>query len=178
MSGNLSLSYFPYKSRTMMPRFELLQLLFCLPLVLSYASFPLTAIPHYSELSPCAASYMGDVLGSSIYRGCTSATPISAYGSCLCAQRLSSINYGISFEFRFDAECSSTSVQSFVTAFCDRWGVDLAAKAGTGPVTDTGTGTTTAVGGNPTGSTDQGMFSVHGVHWRLLTRSSYSRERG
>ena len=141
----------------MMSKYEPLLLLFYLPVAFSYASFPLTAIAHYSELSPCAASYMGDVFDSQIYRGCTSATPISAYGSCICAQRLSSINWRIDFSFEYDAECSSTSVQSFLTAFCDRWGVDLAAKAGTGPTTDTGTGTTTAAGGSPTGSTSQGM---------------------
>lgn len=108
-----------------------------LPFVFS-ASFPLTAVSHYSELAPCAISHLSVDLNSYIYDGCSSAnTPISAYGSCLCAQRLSTIQRSISIDFEFDPECSSTAVQPFVTAFCDRWGVDIGAAERSRPSTTT-----------------------------------------
>ena len=103
---------------------ELVALLFFVPNVLS-ASFPLTAISYYSSLAPCAQSHLTQELDSWIYDGCSSATPISAYGSCICAQRLGSIQEEISIDFKFDPECSYTSVQPFLTAFCNRWGVNI-----------------------------------------------------
>ena len=111
-------------------------LLFFVPNVLS-ASFPLTAVSHYSSLAPCAQSHLTQELDSYIYNGCSSATPISAYGSCICAQRLESIQFEISLDFEYDPECSSTSVQPFLTAFCNRWGVDIAA-AGAAATTTAG----------------------------------------
>ena len=127
-------------------------LLSFLPAILCTVSFPLTAISHYSELSPCAVSHLSGVLDRSFYGGCTSATPISAYGSCMCAQRLRSIQYSISLEFRYDDECSSTAVQPYLTAFCGQWGVDIAAAEKAKPST-----TTTLGGGRPTG---QGIPSL------------------
>ena len=109
-----------------MSRKGLATLLFFVPNVLS-ASFPLTAVSHYSSLAPCAQSHLTQELDSWPYDGCSSATPISAYGSCICAQRLESIQFEISLEFEYDPECSSTAVQPFLTAFCNRWGVDIGA---------------------------------------------------
>ena len=108
------------------------------------ASFPLTAISYYSALAPCAASHLSEDLDSFAYDGCTSATPISAYGSCLCAQRLHSIQAWISRDFGADTECSTTSVQPFLTAFCNKWGVNI------GAVDAGGAGITTAAGTAPT----------------------------
>lgn len=121
-----------------------------IPFVLA-ADFPLTAISHYSELSPCAVSHLSVVLDGYAYNGCSSAnTPISAYGSCLCAQRLSTVQKSISFDFKIDAECSSTGVQPFLTAFCGQWGVDIGAAEKAHP------STTTAVGGGLTRSSGTG----------------------
>ena len=108
-------------------------------------TFPLTAISHYSELAPCAASHLTEELISGYYNGCSSAQlGLSSYGSCICAQRLSSIQMMISIQFAIDTECSSTSVQPFLSAFCDRWGVDIGADGGGASAT------TTAAGGIPT----------------------------
>lgn len=130
--------------RKMLSNFDFAALLLFITRVLS-ADFPLTAIPYYSNLSPCAVSHVDVGLNSQIYGGCSSATPVSAYGSCLCAQRISSVNFHISNYFEFDPECSSTSVQSYLTAFCNRWGVDLAA-AGAPASTTAGVGVTTSRG--------------------------------
>ncbi|KAL8951985.1 MAG: hypothetical protein Q9222_002077 [Ikaeria aurantiellina] len=54
--------------------------------------------------------------------------------------RMSSIQFEISLDFEFDPECSTTGVQPYVTAFCNRWGVDLAA-AEKGPTATTKAGT-------------------------------------
>ncbi|KAL8864009.1 MAG: hypothetical protein Q9198_010160, partial [Flavoplaca austrocitrina] len=105
----------------------ILILLCFLPSTLSTVSFPLTAIPHYSELSPCAVSHLSQDFNIWWYDGCTSATPISAYGSCLCAQRLRTLQNAISRDFEADDECSSTGVQAYLTAFCAQWGVDIGA---------------------------------------------------
>lgn len=92
-------------------------------LVLSdHASFPLTAISYYSGLAPCAASHVSGILDSTLYNGCSSNTPISAYGSCICAQRFTSIQGEISIAFKYDAECSTTTVQPYLTAFCGQGG--------------------------------------------------------
>ena len=115
---------------------EFVALLFFVPKVLS-ASFPLTAVSYYNALAPCAQSHITQELDSDVYDGCSSATPISAYGSCICAQRLESIQFEISLDFEFDPECSSTSVQRFLTAFCNRWGVDIGA-AGAAATTTAG----------------------------------------
>ncbi|KAL8796958.1 MAG: hypothetical protein Q9195_000729 [Heterodermia aff. obscurata] len=131
---------------------ELVVLIFFVPNVLS-ASFPLTAVSYYSSLAPCAQSHLTEELDSWIYDGCSSATPISAYGSCICAQRLGSIQKEISIDFEFDPECSSTSVQPFLTAFCNRWGVDIGADGAA--VT-----TTTAAGAEPTAGGILFFFSL------------------
>ncbi|KAL8714639.1 MAG: hypothetical protein Q9220_001588 [cf. Caloplaca sp. 1 TL-2023] len=104
------------------------------------ANFPLTAVTEYTSLAPCAASHLTQELNGWIYEGCSSNTPISAYGSCICAQRMSSIQREVSIDFEFDPECSTTGVQPYLTAFCNRWGVDLAA-AEKGPATTTKAGT-------------------------------------
>ncbi|KAI4230500.1 MAG: hypothetical protein LQ349_006245 [Xanthoria aureola] len=119
-----------------------------LPLVRADVSFPLTAISHYSELSPCGVSHVSRVLDETLYQGCTSATPISAYGSCLCAQRLRSVQKYISINFRYDDECSSTGVQPYLTAFCAQWGVDIAAAERSKP-----SSTTTVSGGGDSAET-------------------------
>lgn len=122
----------------------LLSCLVLVPTVLS-ASFPLTAISHYSSLAPCAVSHLDQELNNWPYDGCSSATPISAYGSCICAQRLHSIQFEISLDFGADTECSTTAVQPFLTAFCDKWGVDIAAADNIQAST-----TTTLAGSGPT----------------------------
>lgn len=110
------------------------------------ATFPLTAISHYSELAPCAASHLTNELISLNYDGCSAAQlGLSSYGSCICAQRLGSMQRMISIDFEFDPECSSTSVQPFLTAFCNRWGVDIGAVGGGASAT-----TTAAAKGTPT----------------------------
>lgn len=124
-----------------------------LPLVRADVSFPLTAISHYSELSPCGVSHVSRVLDETLYQGCTSATPISAYGSCLCAQRLRSVQKYISINFRYDDECSSTGVQPYLTAFCAQWGVDIAAAERSKP-----SSTTTVSGGGDSAETGKGTY--------------------
>ena len=125
---------------------ELVALLFFVPNVLS-ASFPLTAVSYYSSLAPCAQSHLTEELDGWVYDGCSSATPISAYGSCICAQRLESIQEEISIDFEFDTECSTTAVQPFLTAFCKRWGVDIGA-AGAAASASTTAGVVPTAGGN------------------------------
>lgn len=121
---------------------------FC-PTHISSASFPLTAISHYTELAPCAVSHLEQDLNTWPYDGCTSAnTPISAYGSCICAQRLHSIQAEISLDFGADPECSTTSVQPYLTAFCEKWGVDIGAVDRASASTTT---TLAAGGGNGAG---------------------------
>ncbi|KAI4219282.1 MAG: hypothetical protein L6R36_008433 [Xanthoria steineri] len=132
----------------MVPLHPLLFFLSFLPLARSDVSFPLTAISHYSELSPCGVSHVSRVLDETLYRGCTSATPISAYGSCLCAQRLRSVQSYISIAFQYDDECSSTSVQPYLTAFCAQWGVEIAAAEKSKP-----SSTTTLSGGGNSAET-------------------------
>ena len=89
------------------------------------------------------------------YDGCSQA-PISAYGSCICAQRMSSLQRQISIAFEFDLECSTTGVQPFVTAFCDYYGVNLAEK-------EKGAARTTATtGASQPGATGLGMPSLIG----------------
>lgn len=124
-----------------------------LPLARADVSFPLTAISHYSELSPCGVSHVSRVLDETLYRGCTSATPISAYGSCLCAQRLRSVQSYISIAFQYDDECSSTGVQPYLTAFCAQWGVDVAAAEKSKP-----SSTTTVSGGGDSAETGKGTY--------------------
>lgn len=147
----------------MVLKINLLCLVLFLPSVFS-ASFPLTAVSHYSELAPCAASHLSRDFNTYIYDGCSSAnTPVSAYGSCLCAQRLSTVQRSISIDFEFDPECSSTAVQPFVTAFCDKWGVDIGAAERSHPST-----TTTLGRSRPTGT----GTSLH------LHKQQYVRLRG
>ena len=141
-----------WKSRAMASTIELLLLLFSFPTVFS-VSFPLTAITEYSSLAQCAQSHVSVELSMWSYAGCSLA-PISAYGSCICAERLSSLQREISIAFEFDTECSSTSVQPFVTAFCDYYGVDLAEK-------EKGAAHATATaGGSQTGPTGLRMRSL------------------
>ncbi|KAL9046183.1 MAG: hypothetical protein Q9214_000919 [Letrouitia sp. 1 TL-2023] len=141
----------------MVLQLELFGPILFLPFVFS-ASFPLTVISHYSELAPCAASHLSVDFNTYFYDGCSSAnTPISAYGSCLCAQRLSSIQQSISIDFEFDPECSSTAVQPFVTAFCDKWGVDIGAVERSHPSTTTTLGRT-----GPTGAATPGNVGIAG----------------
>lgn len=125
----------------------IISLLLIVPLFpsrISSASFPLTNISHYTELAPCAVSHIEKDLNGWPYDGCSSAnTPISAYGSCICAQRLHSIQFELSLDFGADAECSTTSVQPYLTAFCDKWGVDI----GTVDRASASTTTTLAAGG-------------------------------
>ncbi|KAL8755874.1 MAG: hypothetical protein Q9199_003331 [Rusavskia elegans] len=131
--------------------FIFLFLLSFLPLTLSNVSFPITAISHYSELSPCAVSHVSEILDESYYDGCSSATPISAYGSCLCAQRLRSVQSAISVAFViYDDECSSTGIQPYLTAFCGQWGVDIGAAEKSRP-----SSTTTLLGGGGGAETSQ-----------------------
>lgn len=137
----------------MVPLHPLLFFLSFLPLARSDVSFPLTAISHYSELSPCGVSHVSRVLDETLYRGCTSATPISAYGSCLCAQRLRSVQSYISIAFQYDDECSSTSVQPYLTAFCAQWGVEIAAAEKSKP-----SSTTTLSGGGNSAETGKGTY--------------------
>lgn len=142
-----------WKPRAMFSTTELFLLLFSLPTVLS-VSFPLTAITKYSSLAQCAQSHVSVQLSMWSYAGCSLA-PISAYGSCICAERLSSLQREISIAFRFDPECSSTSVQPFVTAFCDYYGVNIAEKEqGAAPTTATAT-----AGGSQPGATGLRMPS-------------------
>lgn len=137
----------------MVPLHPLLFFLSFLPLARSDVSFPLTAISHYSELSPCGVSHVSRVLDETLYQGCTSATPISAYGSCLCAQRLRSVQKYISINFEYDYECSSTGVQPYLTAFCAQWGVDIAAAEKSKP-----SSTTTVSGGGDAAETGKGTY--------------------
>lgn len=135
--------------------FLFLFLLSFLPLTLSNVSFPITAISHYSELSPCAVSHVSEILDESYYDGCSSATPISAYGSCLCAQRLRSVQSAISVAFViYDDECSSTGLQPYLTAFCGQWGVDIGAAEKSRP-----SSTTTLLGAGGGAETGQGVYS-------------------
>ncbi|KAI4098040.1 MAG: hypothetical protein LQ339_006608 [Xanthoria mediterranea] len=136
----------------MVPLHPLLFFLSFLPLARSDVSFPLTAISHYSELSPCGVSHVSRVLDETLYQGCTSATPISAYGSCLCAQRLRSVQKYISINFEYDYECSSTGVQPYLTAFCAQWGVDIAAAEKSKP-----SSTTTVSGGGDAAETGKAI---------------------
>ncbi len=146
------LSNSPSSSCVMALMYSVFLLLSFLPAILCTVSFPLTAISHYSELAPCAVSHLSGILDRSAFIGCSSATPIPAYGSCMCAQRLRSIQNSISREFRFDDECSTTAVQPYLTAFCGQWGVDIAAVEKARPST-----TTTLGGSRPTG---QGTSSL------------------
>ena len=137
------------------------------------ASFPLTAVSYYSALAPCAVTHLSVELDSYAYDGCGSATPISAYGSCLCAQRLHSIQFEISLDFGADTECSTTSVQPFLTAFCNKWGVNI------GAVDAGGAGITTAAGAAPTAGGlcyTLKLCSILGFA-DIPSRYSYSRER-
>ena len=135
----------------MMLELSLLVLILLAPSVLP-ASFPLTAISGYTFLAPCAASHLSFGLDTWFYDGCSSATPISAYGSCICAQRLSSIQRELSIDFGADTECSTSGVQPFLTAFCDKWGVDIGAVAAGGGGTGTATAANeVATGGGATG---------------------------
>lgn len=147
-----------FSSSSMASKIEPLLLLLFLPTIFS-ASFPLTAISHYSELAPCAASHVSVILDESIFDGCSSNTPISVYGSCLCAQRLSWVQSDISVDFGvYDPECSLTAVQPYLTAFCGQWGVDIGAAEKAKP------STTTTLGGSLAGPTGGGMcFDAHRV---------------
>ena len=144
-----------YCSRKAMTPFHfILFLLPFLPLTLSTVSFPLTAIPHYSELSPCAVSHLSQNWNDPWYKGCSSETPISAYGSCLCVLRLSTLQNQISRDFQNDDDCSSNGVQAYLTAFCGQWGVDIRAAE------KVEASRTTTVGNGGAAETGQGMVLV------------------
>jgi len=114
--------------RSVMPRRSLLVFLFSFPAaVFSDVSFPITAPAAYTDLSPCAATTISEYLNSWPYDGCGSATPISAYGSCLCAQRINSVQFEINLDLTADPECSETGVSEFLTQFCSMWHVTLGA---------------------------------------------------
>ena len=149
---------------------DILLLLFSLPTVLS-VSFPLTAVTEYSSLAPCAQSHVSVELSMWRYDGCSQA-PISAYGSCICAQRLSSLQREISIAFEFDTECSTTGVQPFVTAFCTYYGVNLAEKEkGAAPTTATATAT---AGGSQNGVTGLRMPSIADLYFDVRCTNGFS----
>lgn len=129
--------------------------LIVLPIALAGVSFPLTAISHYSELSPCAVSHISQNWNDPWYKGCNSETPISAYGSCLCVLRLRTLQNQISRDFQNDDECSSNGVQAYLTAFCGHWGVDIRAAEKA-----EASSTTTVGDGSAAETTGQGMLLV------------------
>lgn len=105
-------------------------------------SFPLTSFPAYSTVAPCATGHLEWIFNTGWWSGCSSNLPLKSYGSCICAYRLSDVNYDISVHFSADAECSTSGVYEAVTQLCTWCGVDLAKN---------GVATATATGSGPTG---------------------------